>query len=284
VRLLSFSANGRPGFGIATDQGIVDAGAKIGDAADLREMLTGDRLNELEALAGNAADYGTDEVSFLPAIANPAARFFCIGINYRPHMLEMGREPPGHPVVFVRFASSLVGHGQTMIRPEASVQFDFEGELAVIIGRPAREVSRESALDYVAGYACFNDGSIRDFQRHSGQFTPGKNFDRSGAFGPWIVTRDEIPDPTSLTLTTRLNGETVQQESTGELLFDIPALIEYISTFTELQPGDVIATGTPGGVGAGRTPPLWMQAGDRVEVEITGLGVLQNIIADQDES
>jgi 2-keto-4-pentenoate hydratase/2-oxohepta-3-ene-1,7-dioic acid hydratase in catechol pathway len=162
------------------------------------------------------------------------------------------------------------------------MKFDFEGELAVVIGRPGRRIPATAALDHVAGYSCFNDGSIRDYQRHSGQFTPGKNFDRSGAFGPWLVTRDEIPDPAALRLQTRLNGQVVQSESTGELIFSIGDLIEYISSFTQLVPGDVIVTGTPGGVGAGRTPPLWMQAGDTVEVEISGLGCLSNRIADED--
>jgi len=194
----------------------------------------------------------------------------------------MGRERPDYPVIFVRFASSLVGHGSAMLRPRASVQFDFEGELAVVIGRRARHVQRAQALDFVAGYSCFNDGSVRDYQRHGPQWTPGKNFERSGAFGPWLVTADEIPDPRRLHLQTRLNGQVVQDEDVAELCFDIPQLIEYCSTWTELLPGDVLVTGTPGGVGAGRTPPLWMRAGDRVEVEISGVGVLANPIADED--
>jgi 2-keto-4-pentenoate hydratase/2-oxohepta-3-ene-1,7-dioic acid hydratase in catechol pathway len=168
-----------------------------------------------------------------------------------------------------------------MLRPLDTVQFDYEGELAVVIGRRARRVTRAAALDYVAGYACFNDGSVRDFQRHSQQFTPGKNFHASGSFGPWIVTADEVPDPRKLRLTTRLNGEVVQDESVGELCFDVAQLIEYCSKWAELLPGDVIVTGTPGGVGAGRKPPLWMKAGDTVEVEISSLGVLRNTIVDE---
>jgi 2-keto-4-pentenoate hydratase/2-oxohepta-3-ene-1,7-dioic acid hydratase in catechol pathway len=196
-----------------------------------------------------------------------------------PHIREMGRERPDKPVLFTRFAASVVGHGQPLVKPLASEQFDFEGELAVIIGRRARRVSRERALDYVAGYSCFNDGSVRDFQRHSAQFTPGKNFHASGAFGPWLVTTDEVPDPRALRLTTRLNGEVVQDESVGELCFDVPALIEYCSIFAQLEPGDVIVTGTPGGVGAGRKPPLWMKPGDTIEVEIEGIGKLSNTLA-----
>ena len=284
MRVVSFVANGKPGFGVAVDGGIVDAGARIDGASDLFGLMQAGRLGELATHASAPPDYRLDEVRFLPTIPNPAAKILCIGINYRPHMIEMGKEPPSHPVVFVRFVNSLVGHGEPLIRPAASERFDFEGELAVIIGKRARQVSRDHALDYVAGYSCFNDGSVRDFQRHSGQFTPGKNFVASGAFGPWMTTRDEIPDPAALQLTTRLNGEIVQQESTGELLFGIAELIEYITIWTELMPGDVIATGTPGGVGAGRTPPLWMKPGDAVEVEISGIGSLRNDVREADAS
>ena len=284
MRIASFIKDNRSSFGIVNDNRIVDCGAKSGGDGDLRSFMQSAELEELQTHSKAAADFSLDQVTLLPVIANPAARFFCIGINYRPHMLEMGRDLPEHPVVFVRFANSFVGHNEPMIKPAASEKFDFEGELAVIIGKRARRVSKERALDYVAGYSCLNDGSVRDFQRHSGQFTPGKNFDASGAFGPWLVTADEIPDPASLSLTTKLNGQVVQSERTGELLFDIPQLIEYISIWTELQPGDVIATGTPGGVGAGRTPPLWMQANDTVEVEISSIGCLRNPIADEDVS
>jgi 2-keto-4-pentenoate hydratase/2-oxohepta-3-ene-1,7-dioic acid hydratase in catechol pathway len=242
--------------------------------------LLAESVPALRGLASEKPDFQLDEVEFLPPVAD-ACKLLCIGINYVPHMKEMGRERPEYPVVFVRFADSIVGHGQPMIRPSDSVQFDYEGELAVVIGRRARRVTRAAALDYVAGYACFNDGSVRDYQRHSQQFTPGKNFHASGSFGPWLVTADEVPDPRKLRLTTRLNGEVVQDESVGELCFDVAQLIEYCSKWAELTPGDVIVTGTPGGVGAGRKPPLWMKAGDTVEVEISKLGVLRNPIADE---
>jgi 2-keto-4-pentenoate hydratase/2-oxohepta-3-ene-1,7-dioic acid hydratase in catechol pathway len=275
MRLVSFEAQGAPSFGVVVASGIVDCGKRQG-LTDLWTALQRDGLAELRRHLSAPADYALDEIRYLPVIANPAARFLCIGINYRPHMQEMGREAPAHPVVFVRFASSLVGHEAPLCKPDASEQFDFEGELAVVIGKRARNVRRENALDVVAGYGCFNDGSVRDFQRHSGQFTPGKNFPRSGAFGPWVVTRDEIPDPQALRLETRLNGAVVQSACTGELIFGIAELIEYISIWTELVPGDVIVTGTPGGVGAGRKPPLWMRSGDQIEVEISGLGCLSN--------
>lgn len=281
MRIVSFSKDGTESFGIGTDAGVIDCGRRLGGGIDLRAQLAGAGPAALERFASAPADYGYDEIRFLPPIANPAAKFLCVGINYRPHMQEMGKEEPQHPVIFVRFANSLVGHGEPLLRPAASEKFDFEGELAVVIGKPARRVPREAALGHVAGYSCCNDGSVRDFQRHSGQFTPGKNFVASGAFGPWLVTRDEIGDPAALRLETRLNGEVMQSESTGELVFPIAELIEYITVWTELVPGDVIVTGTPGGVGAGRTPPLWMRPGDRIEVEISGIGCLGNpVVAD----
>ena len=207
-------------------------------------------------------------------------RILCVGINYRPHIEEMGREVPEYPVVFVRFPSSLVGDGEAIIKPAVSGQFDFEGELGVVIGKEARHVSRAEALDYVGGYCCFMDGSIRDWQRHTTQFTPGKNFDSSGAIGT-VVSADEIPDPSLLELTTRVNGETMQSAPVSDLVFDVPFLIEYCSTFMTLRPSDVIATGTPGGVGAARTPPVWLNEGDVVEVEISGIGTLTNPVLDE---
>ena len=279
MRLMSFVKNGRTGFGIVASDGngVIDASKRLaGEPRSLRDALLAGRLPELRTLAGRAADFGVGDISFAPVIDDPAAKWLCVGVNYMPHIKEMGRERPSHPVMFVRFHDSIVGHGQPLLLPPSSVQFDYEGELAVVIGKRARHVRREHALDYVAGYSCFNDGSIRDYQRHSQQFTPGKNFHHSGSFGPWLVTTDELPDPRTLQLTTRLNGQIVQHESVGELCFDIPQLIEYCTKWTQLLPGDVLVTGTPGGVGAGRTPPLWMSAGDHVEVEISGIGVLRN--------
>jgi 2-keto-4-pentenoate hydratase/2-oxohepta-3-ene-1,7-dioic acid hydratase in catechol pathway len=270
MRLMSFEQKGRVGYGV------VDASARLKGPRGLREALAAGALRDLERLAAEQPDFALRDVTFAPVIPDGAAKLICVGVNYLPHIKEMGRERPDRPVLFVRFADSIVGHGQPLLKPLASEQFDFEGELAVVIGKRARRVVKERALDYVAGYSCFNDGSVRDYQRHSAQFTPGKNFHRSGAFGPWLVTTDEIPDPRKLELTTRLNGEIMQHESVGELCFDVPQLIEYCSTWTQLEPGDVIVTGTPGGVGAGRTPPLWMKPGDTIEVTISGLGSLRN--------
>lgn len=282
MRLLSFVKDGEPGFGIVVDGGVIDAGRRLeGEFASLRDVLAAGAVNLLRGMEGLGPDHALDAIEFAPVIADPGAKFLCVGVNYVPHVREMGRELPEFPVMFVRFLDSLVGHGRPIVRPAASEQLDFEGELAVVIGKQARHVPRERALEYVAGYSCFNDGSVRDYQRHALQWTPGKNFHASGAFGPWLVTADELPDPSALELTTRLNGDVVQHERVAELCFSIPDLIAYCSTWAELAPGDVIATGTPGGVGAGRTPPLWMKAGDRVEVEISGLGTLANPIVDE---
>jgi 2-keto-4-pentenoate hydratase/2-oxohepta-3-ene-1,7-dioic acid hydratase in catechol pathway len=277
MRLLSFERNGRPGFGVAVGDGIVDAAERLpGKPRSLREALAAGALPALEGLAAMKADFSLSDVTFAPVIPDAGAKLLCVGINYMPHIREMGRERPERPVIFVRFRDSIVGHGQALAKPRESEQLDFEGELAVVIGKRARRVDKERALEYVAGYTCFNDGSVRDFQRHSGQFTPGKNFHASGAFGPWLVTPDETGDPRELTLTTRLNGAVMQHESVGELCFGVPQLIEYCSIWTQLEPGDVIVTGTPGGVGAGRKPPVWMKAGDTVEVEISKIGTLRN--------
>lgn len=283
MRLISFSKDGNDGFGIVVGDGVIDAGARLkNEFASLREVLMAGALNLLHGMEGLEPDLALEAIEFLPVIPDPAAKFLCVGVNYMPHIREMGREPPEYPVIFVKFATSMVGHGVPMVRPLASEKYDFEGEVAVIIGKTARHVRREDAYDYVAGYSCINDGSLRDYQRHTMQWTPGKNFYRSGAFGPWMVTSDEQPDPARFHLQTRLNGEVMQDESVAELCIDIPRLIEYCSTWTQLEPGDVISTGTPGGVGAGRDPQVWMKAGDVVEVDIRGIGVLRNTVVDED--
>lgn len=221
-------------------------------------------------------------VRFLPPIARPE-KILCIGLNYRDHSAEAGRgaDEPAHPSVFVRFPGSQVGHGEPIVAPAISGQFDFEGELAVVIGRPAWRVDRAEALAYVAGYSCFAENSVRDFQKHAAQVTAGKNFRASGAFGPWLTSADEIADPAALELTTRLNGQVMQHARLSSLIFPVDALIAYISQFTELVPGDVIATGTPAGVGALRRPPVWMKPGDILEIDIPGVGSLRNPVASE---
>jgi len=281
MKLVSFVANGQEATGVLKGDGIVDL-SRHGVVGNVKQILQDDALGRVgDLVADLSPDLPMDDMQFLPCVPNPG-KVLCIGVNYKKHVLEMGRELPEYPWVFTRFADSLVGHGANMIRPASvSESYDFEGELAVIIGRAAHRVTATDAFEYVAGYSCFNDGSIRDYQRHSGQFTPGKNFLNSGSLGPWLVTRDEIDDIEDLHLETRLNGEVMQSASTGDLIFSVPGLIEYCSTFTRLDPGDIIATGTPGGVGAARTPPVWMKPGDTIEISIAGIGVLRNTIVDE---
>jgi 2-keto-4-pentenoate hydratase/2-oxohepta-3-ene-1,7-dioic acid hydratase in catechol pathway len=284
MKLISYVHGGRPGWGEVRDDGGVAElwlAPSFDGVATLAQALDRYSLEDLLQLAAPVpASLALADLQLLPVIPRPG-KILCVGLNYRAHVLETGREPPEFPLLFTRFAESQVGHGTPLVRPRASTRFDYEGELAVVIGRSARHVDRSRALDHVAGFACFNDGSIRDWQRHSSHFTAGKNFVGSGAFGPWLVTRDEIPDPAALHLRTRVNGVEVQSAPVSDLVFDVPTLIEYVTTFTRLEPGDVLVTGTPSGVGAYREPRLWLHAGDVVEVEIDGVGVLRNAVIDE---
>lgn len=271
--------NGQSSYGIVNGDTIADAGDALrARYPDLRALLADGAVDSLKAAGGDAV--ALDKVTLLPTIPNPD-KIICIGLNYMGHIQETGKDKPAKPSIFTRYPASLVGHGAAMIRPKASDTFDFEGEFTVVIGKAGRHIPADRALDHVAGYTCLNDGSIREWQRHTTQFWAGKNFDRSGSMGPWLVTADEIPDPAAQTMETRLNGEVVQSTPISDLAFSIPELIEYLSTVIELLPGDVIATGTPSGVGAFRDPKLWMKPGDRIEVEISGIGVLSNPIEDE---
>jgi 2-keto-4-pentenoate hydratase/2-oxohepta-3-ene-1,7-dioic acid hydratase in catechol pathway len=275
MRIASFDHRGRTSYGVVGGDKVADVGARLDDRyPDVLAVLRAGALDAVREAAEQAPSIALADVSLLPPVTSP--RIFCIGVNYLDHRAEMGHDDVPYPTVFVRFASSLVGHGASIVRPVESDRLDYEGELAVIIGRAGRRIRRADALAHVAGYSCFDDGSVRDFQRHTSQFTAGKNFDRSGSFGPCLVTADEVADPGHLELTTRVNGEVRQHATTDLLINDVPALIEYLSTFTALQPGDVIATGTPGGVGAARTPPCFLQPGDVVEIDIGGIGRLRN--------
>ncbi|NLD56267.1 MAG: fumarylacetoacetate hydrolase family protein [Burkholderiaceae bacterium] len=268
---------------VRPDGAVLDASRRGLDPDDLASVLAPPGLAALrriveEAGADAAAgelDARVDEVTFLPPLA-AGARIFCVGINYRAHASETGRDMPAQPTIFTRTPESIVGHEQSLNRPAVSSQLDFEGELAVVIGCHGRNLPRSDAMRLVAGYTCFNDGSIRDFQKHS--VTAGKNFDATGACGPWIVTSDEVPDPSALLLVTRLNGAQVQRSGTDLLIYPIDLILAYLSKITELRPGDIVATGTPAGVGALRDPPLWMKPGDRVEVEIDRIGTLRNAV------
>jgi 2-keto-4-pentenoate hydratase/2-oxohepta-3-ene-1,7-dioic acid hydratase in catechol pathway len=277
MKLLSFLIEGRPSYGAVKGEAVLDLGRRL-PWRSLRELLEADGLNQAAAqLASGRPDYALNAVSYAPVIPDPG-KIICVGLNYRDHVAETGRTVTEKPALFARFACSQVGHLQPLVKPKVSDDFDYEGELAVVIGKPGRHIPANRALGHVAGYACYNEGSIRDWQRHTSQFLAGKSFAESGSFGPWLVTTDEIPDPSKLTLQTRLNGAVVQNTTTDLLITPVPELIAYISTICPLAPGDVIVTGTPGGVGAKRTPPLWMRPGDTVEVEISGVGILRNSV------
>jgi len=282
MRLVTYRKGSLESFGVLVDRGIVDAAKALGGRfPSLKAALAADALPELSrAVQGAPPDASLETVQLLPPIPEPD-KILCVGINYVAHRDETGRSENPYPTLFTRFANTQVGHGQALVRPLASTEFDYEAELAVVIGKRGRHVRREDALSLVAGYSCYQDATLRDWQRHTSQFTPGKNFVATGGFGPWLVTADEVPDPSKLTVVGRLNGLEMQRSGTDLLIFDIPELIAYITTFTELVPGDVVSTGTPGGVGSKRKPPVWMKAGDIFEVEVTGVGVLRNPVKDE---
>jgi 2-keto-4-pentenoate hydratase/2-oxohepta-3-ene-1,7-dioic acid hydratase in catechol pathway len=280
MRLASFERpNGSEGYGTTDGDTVRDAAAVLGDRyGDLAAVLAAGAMAELD---GVGEEVPLDRVTLLPPVTRPE-KILCIGLNYLPHILETGRDKPEKPTIFTRYPDSVVGHGSPLVRPAASGKFDYEGELALVIGKSGRHIAEAEAWEHVAGYACFNDGSIRDFQRHTTQFWPGKNFERSGSFGPWLVTPDEAGDITKQTLTTRVNGNVEQHTPISDMAIGIPELIAYASTVTTLKPGDVIATGTPGGVGAHRDPRLFLEPGMTVEVEITGVGILSNGVVAED--
>lgn len=282
MKLVSFEYRGAASFGVVDGDSLVDLAPIAGEVGGtLKAALAKGSLPAIaQWVAGAKERIALTDVRLLPVVPDPE-KILCVGINYLSHVKETGREIPTFPMIFTRWADSQTAHGGLIVRPSASEKLDFEGELAIVIGKTARHVRREDAAQYVAGYSCYNDGSVRDWQKHTIQFIPGKNFPSTGGFGPWLVTPDEVGDPSKLTLVTRLNGVAVQEAKTDDLIFDVGQLIEYCSTFTELRPGDVIITGTTGGVGAFRSPPLWMKAGDVVEVEISRIGTLRNVVVDE---
>jgi len=279
MRFVSFLHGSRPACGLVQGDKVLVAPAS--PYADLKAAIAANALADLARACETSGErVALADVTLLPVIPNPG-KILCVGLNYETHRRETGRDVVENPTIFTRFADSQAAHGQPLLRPKVSTDFDYEGELAVVIGQGGRYIPRSEAMRHVAGYSCYNDGSVRDWQRHTIQFTPGKNFPQTGAFGPWLVTPDEIVDLDALRLTTRVNGTAVQDTTLDHMIFDVPRIIEYCSAFTPLSPGDVIASGTPGGVGAKRQPPLWLKPGDTVEVEITGIGVLRNGIADE---
>ncbi len=288
MKLLSFRVgDAPPSFGaISSNGGIVDLGAHLaGQHADLHALLAApDQAGILAGFEHEPSDYAQDDVTFLPPIARPE-KIFCIGVNYMNRNAEYrdASEAPAYPSIFVRTPASLVGHGQPILRPPESPQLDYEGEIVIVIGRAGRRIAREDAASHIAGLTCMNEGTIRDWVRH-GKFnvTQGKNFAGSGAVGPWIVTADEfVSGYDNLRVTTRVNGETRQNDTTASLAFPFDYLISYISTFTPLAPGDIVATGTPTGAGARFDPPRYLVPGDVVEVEVQGVGTLRNSVLDE---
>lgn len=278
MRYISFIANGRPSYGLVVDGGVHDLGARYGGLLpDLKSYIAALSLG-LRQPNASATDFRHGEFAYAPVVPNPS-KILCVGLNYEEHRRETGRPDATHPSIFTRFADTLIGHQAPILLPNVSSALDYEGELAVVIGQAGFRIAEADASRHVAGYTCFNDATLRDWQRHTHQFIPGKNFPGTGAFGPELVTPDEAGELSGQPIETRLNGEMMQSATLGDMIFCIPRIIAYVSGFTRLEPGDVIATGTPGGVGFKREPQLFMRAGDIVEVSIGSIGVLTNPIA-----
>ncbi len=279
MKFLSYSISNKISYGVLIKDHVIDLGSRIPNSTLLSIISDGSIVKIQDQALTYDPDFSVSEIQFHKPLLN-GGRFICVGKNYKGHLAEANMKLPDFPSMFLRLDTSVVAHNENLISPKVSTHFDFEGELALIIGKPGRHIKKTDALSHIAGYSIFMDGSIRDFQfQHS--LTAGKNFYATGSFGPYFVTSDEVGDPTQLDLKTRLNGIEVQHTKTDDLIFDIPCLIEYISSYTNLLPGDVIATGTPEGVGFARTPPLWMKAGDHLEVEISKLGTLSHLVIDE---
>ena len=278
MKFVSFRRpNGSAAWGRVDGDTIVELGVEGAVApADLKTAIATRSLGDLV----DGPRHALAETALLPVIPNPG-KILCVGHNYESHRQETGRAKVDHPSIFTRFADTLVGHGQPILRPNASTNLDYEAELAIVIGKGGRAIAEADAMDHIAGYACFNDASVRDWQWHTSQFTPGKNFPATGGFGPWLVTPNEAGELADIRVISRLNGQVMQDQPVRDMIFPIARIIAYVSAFTPLSPGDVIATGTPGGVGAKRNPPVWMKAGDVIEVDIGPIGTLTNTIADE---
>ena len=275
MRWMSFLREDVETFGfVSARERVVDVGQNC-DFATLKDAIAADALDELTKVSDGTSGLRFEEIEFLPPITNPD-KILCVGLNYKDHQAETGRGGEDHPTIFVRFAEAQIGHNAKMVRPHESTTLDYEGEIALIIGKLGRRIAKDDWLEHVAGFSCYNDGSVREFQGHTSQFTPGKNFTGTGGFGPWLMTPDEIGDLDELEIFTRLNGELMQNAKAQLLVFGFAELVEYCSTFTDLQPGDVIVTGTPGGVGAARRPPVFMDEGDTIEVTVEPIGTLRH--------
>jgi len=284
LRLASFRDKGRDRYGVVTDAGIVDLTKRIGARYPaLIDLIRGGAISEAREAAKSPADHKMADVEMLPPIPRPE-KIICVGINYPERTAEYkdNREKPKYPNLFVRFPDSLVGHEQALVRPKVSEKFDYEGEIVLVIGRTGRNVPRAEALAMIFGLTLGNEGSVRDWLRHGTlNVTQGKNFDRSGSLGPWIVPAEDVDPGKPLHLMTRVNGELRQDDNTERLTWDFSWLIEYITKFATLKPGDIIFTGTPAGAGGHQTPPNWLKPGDVIEVEVPEIGVLRNRVVDE---
>ncbi|RZF25437.1 fumarylacetoacetate hydrolase family protein [Paraburkholderia sp. UYCP14C] len=284
MKYCSFEIDGRSTYGVVAGDGVIDLGKRFGhEFADLKALIAAGFPQHVAAAASGAADYALDQIRFLPPIAAPV-HIWCLALNYAEHHNEVqsaGRvqELPKSPALFARAADSLVGHNEPLLHPGVSEQFDFEGELVVVIGKPGYRIAAEEAFEHIAGFTIMNEGSVRDWQFHTRQITPGKNFYRSGSIGPWMVPRREIEDVDQLRIRTTLNGQVMQDESVSAMIHKIPRFIEYVSTIAPLYPGDILATGTPSGVGFSRTPPVFMKPGDVCEISIDKIGTLRNTVS-----
>ncbi|MEJ8810529.1 fumarylacetoacetate hydrolase family protein [Variovorax ureilyticus] len=282
MKLISYQYNGKDSYGAVVGDRVVDLGEVYGGRApDLKAFIAADLALDASAkVAAAKATLPLNEVTLQPVIPNPG-KIFCIGLNYGEHIRETGKEVTEKPVIFLRVADSQVAHGEDIVRPRVSERLDYEGEIAIVIGKGGRHISEADSWSHIAGYSCYNDGSVRDWQVHTSQWAPGKNFWKTGAFGPWMVTADEIAPDQKMTLVTRLNGQELQRATTDMMVHSIPRQIAYISAFLPLAAGDVIVTGTPGGVGNKRTPQVFMKPGDVCEIEVDAIGVLRNGIRDE---
>jgi len=282
VKLVSYLADERERYGIVSPDGdgVIDVSERMDGAATLRDVLDQDRIHELgELAASGVAEHALADIEFLLPITEPR-KILCAGRNYVGyHEVVEQKKTPEYPSIFARFSSSLSPHRQPILEPKAGEQLDYEGELVVVIGKTGRHISQEEAFDYIAGYTCMNEGTVRDWMGKGTQNTPAKNFYRSGSVGPWMVTADEIPDPSRLRITTRRNGAVVQKGGTEQMIFPVTYLMAHISKFTVLEPGDLIATGSPGGSAIESASPEWLRDGDEIEVEISHIGTLRNPVA-----
>ena len=284
MKIVRFKIGEQTSYGVVAGTGVIDVGARLGRTyADVVDVLGANALNRVAEFAGGRIpDHALDAIEFLPPVRGLNA-VLAVGRNYGSAYEDMGTKFPGHPSIFMRRYEAQAGHLQPLVRPKASHLFDGEAELAVVIGTGGRHIAEDKALEHIAGYSIFNDGSVVDWGDHTARnVTPGKNFVASGAFGPWMVTADEIADPAQLTIEHRINGEQVQHGSTSEMIFSIGAILAYLSTFAALEPGDVITTGSPGGIRPRRDKGLYYQPGDTIEMAIGGIGTLINPVVDEE--